>query len=360
MVNLSNRASTPNLNDIEINIFGTGYGEAIAIHLPGGIWILVDSCCDPKSELKKPVALEYLELLGVDKGKVKAIVATHWHADHTKGLTELATVFSDSLVFYPNFMREIEGLQLLMSYSGKGGTQENQASEITNLFTIAPQRMIPCGMFTAILQPTMLDGQILSVDAMSPMPNAFKKNMASVHQSLSEREGNVRKIANPGPNAASIAISINIGEESIILGSDLEEHHSYGWSALSVISRWNQRAKASFYKVAHHGSENAHADLKWENLLANKPISALTPFKHGSTSLPKQSDIDRLKSRGAILYTASGGSSAPSMPATHLKLLKQVAKQVVRKERAIGHLRFRKTLNSEEWVTECFGAAQAL
>lgn len=175
MVSLSNKAVAPNLNEIEINIFGTGYGEALAIHLPGGFWILIDSCCDPKAEIKKPAALEYLELLGVEKSKVRAIVATHWHADHIKGLTELATAFSDSLIFYPNFMREIEGLQLLMSYSGKGGTQENQASEITNLFTIAPKRMIPCGMFTAILEPTLLEGLILSVDAMSPMPGAFKK-----------------------------------------------------------------------------------------------------------------------------------------------------------------------------------------
>lgn len=140
----------------------------------------------------------------------------------------------------------------------------------------------------------------------------------------------------------------------------MEEHHDYGWSALSVISRWNKRAKASFYKVAHHGSENAHADLKWENLLASRPISALTPFRHGSTSLPRQSDIDRLKLKSGSVYTASGGSSAPSMPATHLKLLKQVAKQVVRKERAIGHLRFRKVVNSKGWVSECFGSAQAL
>ena len=51
-------------DELEISIFGPGYGEAIALHLGFGKWVLVDSCLEPKSG--KPAQLQYLESLGID------------------------------------------------------------------------------------------------------------------------------------------------------------------------------------------------------------------------------------------------------------------------------------------------------
>ena len=74
----------PKLDEIEVSVFGPGYGEAIVLHVGEGKWILVDSCIEPASEL--PAALGYLHDLDVDvENAVKLIVATHWHDDHICG-----------------------------------------------------------------------------------------------------------------------------------------------------------------------------------------------------------------------------------------------------------------------------------
>jgi len=40
----------PAADEIEVTLFGPGYGEAIAVHLGEGAWLLVDSCIDPESK----------------------------------------------------------------------------------------------------------------------------------------------------------------------------------------------------------------------------------------------------------------------------------------------------------------------
>lgn len=39
----------PAADEIEFSLFGPGYGEAVAVHLGDGTWLLIDSCIDPDS-----------------------------------------------------------------------------------------------------------------------------------------------------------------------------------------------------------------------------------------------------------------------------------------------------------------------
>jgi len=59
----------PAADEIEVTLFGPGYGEAIAVHLGEGVWLLVDSCVDPDS--KAPASGTYLEGFGVDPSQVR-------------------------------------------------------------------------------------------------------------------------------------------------------------------------------------------------------------------------------------------------------------------------------------------------
>src|SRR5437899_345422 len=86
--------AAPAPNEIEVTLFGPGYGEAIAIHLGEGAWLLVDSCIDPES--KRPATGEYLERIGIDPAQVRAIVASHWHDDHVGGISQLAAKHSQA------------------------------------------------------------------------------------------------------------------------------------------------------------------------------------------------------------------------------------------------------------------------
>ena len=72
----------PSPDEIEVTLFGPGYGEAIAVHLGEGTWLLVDSCIDPVS--RAPASGTYLEQIGVSVNQVLAIVASHWHDDHVR------------------------------------------------------------------------------------------------------------------------------------------------------------------------------------------------------------------------------------------------------------------------------------
>lgn len=350
----------PLLNEVEVSLFGSGFGEAIAVHLPGGHWFLVDSCIAHSDHSDKPVSGEYLELIGVQRTQVKAIIASHWHADHTKGLSRLASTYSDATIYYPHFFRTKEGLEFLASYSGSAISPEASTSELYQLFKNAPKRTVPCGMKTEILQSYLHNTKLIHVTAMSPMPAAFEKATAWLHGELNARSGYVRRVAIPSPNFSSIAIYVDVCGEGLLLGSDLEDHDQYGWSAIAQERRWLKNPKASLYKVAHHGSKTGHSELKWANLLIPSPATALTPFSYGVTNLPTSLDIKRIKALSKSVHTSSASSQSATLPSTHLKLLKQVATSISVRQRKMGHVRFRKAIGDSQWRIETFGAARSL
>src|SRR5258707_5632727 len=84
----SDRRSPTGAYEIEVSVFGTGFGESIVVHMGMNRWMVVDSCRDP--ETRSPMPLEYLAEIGVDLAdSIKLIVATHWDDDHIDGIGEL-------------------------------------------------------------------------------------------------------------------------------------------------------------------------------------------------------------------------------------------------------------------------------
>ena len=84
----------PKCDQIEVTLFGPGYGECILLHIGNGNWVIVDSCFD---EQKEPAALTYLCDLGSNPAEVvRLIVATHWHDDHIRGMGKLVEVCNNA------------------------------------------------------------------------------------------------------------------------------------------------------------------------------------------------------------------------------------------------------------------------
>src|SRR5215813_8685763 len=82
--NRQNASARPATNQVEVDLFGPGYGESILVHLGANRWLIVDSCTEVAGG--KPAALEYLDRIGVDAStSVLYLVATHWHDDHVSG-----------------------------------------------------------------------------------------------------------------------------------------------------------------------------------------------------------------------------------------------------------------------------------
>ena len=85
----------PQCDQIEVSLFGPGYGECVLLHIGDGNWVIVDSCFDKHRE---PAALAYLRGLDSDPAEsVRLIVATHWHDDHIRGMGELVEVCKNAV-----------------------------------------------------------------------------------------------------------------------------------------------------------------------------------------------------------------------------------------------------------------------
>ena len=111
-------ATAPNPGEIELSLFGPGYGECVLIHVPEGNWIIVDSCIDSAS--KNPAALEYLESIGVDPSvSVKLVVATHWHDDHIRGLSKVVEACKQADLCFSSSLHNKEFIQLSETVSGR-------------------------------------------------------------------------------------------------------------------------------------------------------------------------------------------------------------------------------------------------
>jgi glyoxylase-like metal-dependent hydrolase (beta-lactamase superfamily II) len=77
----------PAADEIEVCLFGPGFGESILVHVGDGRWIAVDSCV--YAGVDGPVALHYLDQLGIDASAIETVLVTHWHDDHCRGASKL-------------------------------------------------------------------------------------------------------------------------------------------------------------------------------------------------------------------------------------------------------------------------------
>ncbi len=103
----------PGENEIQLVVFGPGYGESILVHLGSRKWIMVDSCVDVNNF---PISLNYLNQIGVNlKSEVVAVIATHWHDDHIRGLEQIILECESADIAISAALRKTEFFAYLQS-----------------------------------------------------------------------------------------------------------------------------------------------------------------------------------------------------------------------------------------------------
>ncbi len=125
----------PKPDEIEISVFGSGYGECIVIHVGSGKWAIIDSCMDASQE---PISLKYLRELGVSVEKdVFSVSASHWHDDHVKGLAKTIEKCKIARLSLGSVLQSKEFLAFLIAHEGypnqkldRGGTELLRCLEI--------------------------------------------------------------------------------------------------------------------------------------------------------------------------------------------------------------------------------------
>lgn len=367
--------SLPSPLELEVSLFGPGYGEALAIHVCDGRWILVDSCIDEATG--RPAHLAYLQNIGVNVARsVELVVSTHWHDDHVRGLSEVVRECANAGFACSIAMNNEEFLTMVrlseiprMMLSASGADEIRQVFEILNARRVAGADPIRFALANVPLWrgTSVAAGSACTVTALSP-------SNSSVWIAISEWAA---LIPIPGPTAGkgrimprkpnhnAVVLSISVGSDGILLGSDLEEtaNPHTGWSAI-LNSPIHVPSQAAVFKIAHHGSVTGHHPSVWDSMLMRSPCAVLTPYVNGRTRLPNSSDIERI-----LGYTARAFSTAKlTKPKSkgRSRAVEKTIRDTVGEIRSVplstGHIRIRKdTAQSEDgWRVDLFGDALQL
>lgn len=354
----SAECSPPLASEIELSLFGPGVGECVVAHLGGGDWLVVDSCS--RTPGGRPIALEYLERLGVSTGRcVRSVVASHWHDDHVGGLADLVREATAAKFSCSSALGCREFLTLVAE-RGRGDLRLGMGvDEFASILDVLEERG-PGGPLRKATGPQWAnDGTVVFRRSDVPgLPDAWvialSPSSASMTLALREfatllaREGDVRRRApTRSPNQYSVVLWMQVGSLRVLLGGDLERSADSrrGWQAV-VRSAREQDGRARAYKAPHHGSENADDPTVWSEILEKDPIVLLTPNARGGTMLPSPRE-ERLRGRSTRVY--STGDPGRWKPPCRTPAVEKTVREVARSRRVLrgpmGHVQVRWNLD---------------
>ena len=257
----------PASHQLEISVFGPGIGECVVAHIGDGDWIVVDSCIDRRSG--QPIALDYLRSLGVDlASRVRLVVATHWHDDHIRGLAEILRT-AEGAKFVSSAAYALSDLVRVVALGTKTAPQSSATTEYDGIIRVLEERRrrgesrdavgpVPAIANKKLLALTSAERSVgAEAFALSPADGVFNLALAELRNARSAIERRHRP-SRQGPNQLSVVLWLKVGVLHVLLGADLEHVSgaTEGWKAI-VDSGERPGGRAGFYKVPHHGSENA-------------------------------------------------------------------------------------------------------
>lgn len=348
----------PGADEAEVVVFGPGYGESVAVHLGAQRWMIVDSCIDPFA--KRPAALAYLTAIGVDPSCVVAVVASHWHDDHVRGIAEVAKTCATAPCILSTAFNSNEAMAFLAAYSGEAnGNLSRGTRELVAV--IESRESVQFSHQQCIVLEDHFGGRRIRVTAFSPVHAAIGVMVAAFGAKAAALEGTgIDNAVSTSANEESVALHIDFGDDAVLLGSDLENHPTLGWAAV-VSDKWclSQR-RGSLYKVAHHGSKSGHEQGVWQSLLAPKSDAVLTPFTLGRHKIPDAQEIATVKGNAGRAFISSSAASKPRMETSQVKRLGDIVSGLKPVNNGFGAIRSRKAFGATAWTIECFGDARAL
>jgi Metallo-beta-lactamase superfamily len=212
-------------NEIEISIFGPGFGECIIIHAGFNEWIVIDSCIE--SESGRPAALIYLESRGVDPATaVKFILCTHWHDDHVGGMSDLLRACESARFACSSALTRTEFLDVVQAFnkrpliaSTSGLTEISKVLSILRARGQVPKFAIADRSLLRLMRPDHCE-----LTALSPSDAEFQRFIQGIGKLVPEVAMVKFRLPSPSENDISVATWLRVGPFRVLLGADLEEH----------------------------------------------------------------------------------------------------------------------------------------
>ena len=307
------KLNPPKIDEVEITLFGPGFGESLVIHLGDGRWIIIDSCID--SETAEPAALCYLARIGVDPASsVSHVIATHWHDDHVGGLSKVVEACANAIFCCAAALTSPEFLNLVTAFNKRAIAVTTGLSEIEKVLYLLMQRHAEpkyvLGDMPILTLPATSNAPQARLTALSPVNAEYSRFLQSLARHVPTSLTTKYRFPRPHENDISIATIVSVGDACALLGADLETTSSphRGWNA--VLASTNRPADvASLFKVPHHGSVTGQHDDIWNDLLTSQPVAILTPWNRGS-KLPTRGDRARIASYAERSFITARGSAA--------------------------------------------------
>ncbi|MEW4451804.1 MBL fold metallo-hydrolase [Bremerella sp. JC817] len=298
--------NAPAADEFELSIFGPGVGESLVMHLGDGDWYVIDSCRLPGED--SPVALAYLEAMNINPGDaIKGVLATHWHDDHVKGLSQIVRRCPDARFTMSAALASDEFNELVFEIEEKNkcvaASASSTASELADILErVADSKQSPPSYAS--------DGSMLyrkehpyavELIALSPSGATIQNAFKSIASKLSPNSS-VQKFTKLSPNDLSVAVQLSTPNHDLLLKADLEncKHPHQGWNAV-LKSAVRPKKQSSVVKVGHHGSSNADSNEVWQNMVLPNATGVVTPYSKLRSPLPSGNDVARIKKRGVNL-----------------------------------------------------------
>jgi beta-lactamase superfamily II metal-dependent hydrolase len=291
----------PPEDEVELSVFGRGVGEALAVNLGQGAWVLVDSfTVGPQRE---PIALTYLAERGVDPSQVVLVVATHWDDDHIQGITKVLRAASNARFVLSAALNDKQFFEFASLHQQRtgGGPHSSGLRE----FIMALAHLKDAGRdgpVWAVQDKLLWSNGDRAVTAIAPSDATMSAGFAAAAPRPADapRGAALRQVT---PNGSSVVLWVASDTHRWLLGADLECHPDVarGWdAAVGALARGGERAFA--VKVPHHGSPDADHDDMWQQMLDPNPIAAVTRYARGPTPRPSAADRARLRTRTSRGY----------------------------------------------------------
>jgi hypothetical protein len=356
-------------DEIEICLFGPSFGECILIHIGNNRWIVVDSCIYEGTA--QPIALYYLDKMGLGPSVIENVLITHWHDDHSRGAsaqvrsTPGARVWIAQTLTTPEFLRF--ALRMNKNKTAIAGPKLREFLAVIQ--QIRERRNAGETSFGFAAQNTLLNqasgkqfahAEDVKFTALSPSHADQFGFLDRIADMLPRARQPKRSLGGPTPNEVSIASLLEIGSNSILLGADLENATpGSGWDAILSANRSSRfGARAHVYKIPHHGSLTAHNPQVWQEMLANDAIAILTPWRKGRGRLPDEDGIKAITKLSKDSFSSSrNGAGRPKNrnPAVQ-SYLRASNIQLRNLNASTGFIRMRKKPGAD-WQIELFGPA---
>ena len=350
--------SRPNSDELELSLFGPGYGESVAVHIGNGTWLLIDSCLDRNGT---PQSLQYLLDIGVNPADAVAlVVATHWHDDHMRGITQLLKRCRQAAFCCSGAMNQREFMTAVGTIENNHmSTVGSGVREIRQVFSHL--RELAASPVFATANRKVFSNRDCDVWTLSPYDDVYLKFLDSVGALLPGIGERKTRIPDLSPNQMAVALWIQVADVALLLGSDLERP---GWLQI-LASQARPTGQASVFKVPHHGGESAHVPAVWNQLLQDEPHAVLAPWRLAGRFLPTDDDVARILGRTPHAYITAepDPTAAPSLRRnpTVARTLRESGIKVRPQTVSSGSIRLRYTpVMSAGWKVDLFGSAYRL